>query len=166
MIESSSSHRHLLPLGLSDGANSNAIIIAFIATVAAGRWVFLDPAVGRGGLHDAPRDHTFLGMTQSLCPECLAPVPAKIITKGKRVYFRSCCRPTESTQTSSSDVSLYDQMQYSLPESAAQAAPSPTKVPIRLRALPSTSIPAGLVEMTSSCNLQCPMCMPSGPGGT
>jgi len=28
------------------------------------------------------RDHTFLEMTQSLCPECLALVPAKIITDG------------------------------------------------------------------------------------
>ena len=27
------------------------------------------------------RDHTFLGMTQSLCPECLALVPAKIIAR-------------------------------------------------------------------------------------
>jgi len=26
------------------------------------------------------RDHTFLGTTQSLCPECLALVPAKIVT--------------------------------------------------------------------------------------
>ena len=25
------------------------------------------------------RDHTFLGMTQSLCPECLRLAPAKII---------------------------------------------------------------------------------------
>ena len=37
------------------------------------------------------RDHTFLGMTQSLCPVCLALVPAKIITKGSRVYFRKRC---------------------------------------------------------------------------
>src|SRR5258707_733586 len=37
------------------------------------------------------RNHTFLGMTQSLCPECLALVPAKIITKGSRVYFRKRC---------------------------------------------------------------------------
>ena len=37
------------------------------------------------------REHTFLGTTQSLCPDCLALVPAKIITKGERVYFRKRC---------------------------------------------------------------------------
>ena len=37
------------------------------------------------------RDYTFLGTTQSLCPECLAVVPAKIIARGKRVYFRKTC---------------------------------------------------------------------------
>ena len=62
------------------------------------------------------RDHTFLGMTQSLCPECLALVPAKIITKGSRVYFRKRC-PTHGVREDfiCSDVSQYDQMQYSLP---------------------------------------------------
>ena len=37
------------------------------------------------------RDYTFLGTTQSLCPECLAVVPAKIIERGGRVYFRKTC---------------------------------------------------------------------------
>jgi 7,8-dihydro-6-hydroxymethylpterin dimethyltransferase len=58
------------------------------------------------------RDHTFLGMTQSLCPECLALVPAKIITKAGRVYFRKRC-PTHGVREDfiCSDVSQYDQMQ-------------------------------------------------------
>ena len=53
------------------------------------------------------RDHTFLGMTQSLCPECLALVPAKIITKGRRVYFRKRC-PTHGVREDfvCSDVAL------------------------------------------------------------
>src|SRR5262245_47791048 len=37
------------------------------------------------------RDYTFLGTTQSLCPECLAVVPAKIVARGGRVYFRKTC---------------------------------------------------------------------------
>ncbi len=118
------------------------------------------------------RDHTFLGMTQSLCPECLALVPAKIITKGKRVYFRKRC-PTHGVREDfiCSDVSLYDQMQYSLPG----------KVPPQFGVEPDKGCPfdcglcteheqhtcVGLVEMTSSCNLKCPMCYASsGPGGT
>ena len=38
------------------------------------------------------RDYTFLGTTQSLCPECLAVVPAKIIARRGRVYFRKTCQ--------------------------------------------------------------------------
>lgn len=118
------------------------------------------------------RDHTFLGMTQSLCPECLALIPAKIITKGRRVYFRKRC-PTHGVREDfiCSDVALYDQMQYSLPG----------KVPPRFGVEPDKGCPydcglcteheqhtcVGLVEMTSSCNLKCPMCFSSsGPGGT
>ncbi len=117
------------------------------------------------------RDHTFLGMTQSLCPECLALVPAKIITKGKRVYFRKRC-PTHGVREDfvCSDVALYDQMQYSLPG----------KVPALYGVEPDKGCPydcglcteheqhtcVGLVEMTASCNLRCPMCFSSsGPGG-
>ena len=43
------------------------------------------------------RDHTFLGMTQSLCPECLALVPAKIVVRDGRVYFRKRC-PTHGVR--------------------------------------------------------------------
>jgi hypothetical protein len=118
------------------------------------------------------RDHTFLGMTQSLCPECLALVPAKIITKGKRVYFRKRCE-THGVREDfiCSDVALYDQMQYSLPG----------KVPAQFGAEVDKGCPydcglcteheqhtcVGLIELTSSCNLKCPMCYASsGPGGT
>ena len=118
------------------------------------------------------RDHTFLGMTQSLCPECLTLVPAKIITKGKRVYFRKRC-PTHGVREDfiCSDVSLYDQMEYSLPG----------KVPPEFGIEPDKGCPydcglcteheqhtcIGLVEMTTSCNLRCPMCYASsGPNGT
>ncbi len=118
------------------------------------------------------RDHTFLGMTQSLCPECLALVPAKIITKGRRVYFRKRC-PTHGVREDfvCSDVRLYDRMEFSLPG----------KVPARFGTEPDKGCPydcglcteheqhtcIGLVEITSSCNLRCPMCYASsGPGGT
>ncbi len=118
------------------------------------------------------RDHTFLGTTQSLCPECLALVPAKIIVKGQRVYFRKRC-PTHGVREDfiCSDVSLYDQMQYSLPG----------KVPPEYGVEPDKGCPydcglcteheqhtcIGLVEVTSSCNLRCPMCYASsGPGGS
>ncbi len=117
------------------------------------------------------RDHTLLGMTQSLCPECLALVPAKIITKGKRVYFRKRC-PEHGVREDfvCSDVAYYDQMQYSLPG----------KIPLEFGTEPNRGCPydcglcteheqhtcVGLLEVTSACNLRCPMCFASsGPGG-
>jgi uncharacterized radical SAM superfamily Fe-S cluster-containing enzyme len=118
------------------------------------------------------RDHTFLGMTQSLCPECLALVPAKIITKGQRVYFRKRC-PSHGVREDfvCADVRQYDRMEFSLPG----------KVPADYGVEPDKGCPfdcglcteheqhtcVGLVEVTSSCNLKCPMCYASsGPGGT
>ena len=62
------------------------------------------------------RDHTFLGMTQSLCPDCLALVPAKIITRNGRVYFRKNCKlHGQREDFVCSDVRWYDRLEYSLP---------------------------------------------------
>ena len=118
------------------------------------------------------RDYTFLGTTQSLCPECLDVVAAKIVVRDKRVYFRKTC-PTHGEREDfvCSDVSFYDQMQYAVP----------AKVPNEFGVEPSRGCPLdcglcteheqhtciGLVEITSSCNLTCPMCFASSaPGGT
>ena len=75
------------------------------------------------------RDYTFLGTTQSLCPECLAVVPAKIIVKRPsaalgaegdggqgRVYFRKTC-PEHGSRDDfvCSDAAWYDQMEFALP---------------------------------------------------
>jgi 7,8-dihydro-6-hydroxymethylpterin dimethyltransferase len=118
------------------------------------------------------RDHTFLGMTQSLCPECLTVVPAKIVVKdGGRVYFRKRC-PTHGVREDfvCSDVRQYDRMEFSLPG----------KVPAEFGVEPDKGCPldcglcteheqhtcVGLVEITANCNLTCPMCYASSaPGG-
>lgn len=118
------------------------------------------------------RERTFLGTTQSLCPTCLAVVPAKILARGQRVYFEKRC-PTHGVREDfvCSDVRQYDRMEYSLPG----------KVPPVMGVEPDKGCPldcglctdheqhtcVGLVEVTSSCNLECPMCYASsGPGGT
>lgn len=118
------------------------------------------------------RDYTFLGTTQSLCPECLALVPAKIIERDGRVYFRKRC-PTHGEREDfvCSDASWFDRTEYSLPG----------KVPVSFGVEPDRGCPydcgicteheqhtcIGLLEITSSCNLECPMCFAaSGPGGT
>ena len=118
------------------------------------------------------RDHTFLGTTQSLCPECLALVPAKIIAKGERVYFRKRCPSTACARTSSAPTSRwYDRMEFSLPGKvpAASSASSPTRAaPTTAACAPSTSsTPASAWSRSRRrCNLHCPMCYAaSGPGG-
>lgn len=118
------------------------------------------------------RDYNFLGATQSLCPDCLDLVPAKVITRGERVYFRKQC-PTHGLREDfvCSDVKWFDQTDYSLPG----------KVPVKYGVDVGRGCPydcglcseheqhtcIGLLEITSSCNLECPMCFAvSGPGGT
>jgi uncharacterized radical SAM superfamily Fe-S cluster-containing enzyme len=117
------------------------------------------------------RDYTYLGATQSLCPQCLAVVPAKIISRGKRVYFRKRCpQHGEREDFICSDVAWYDRMEYSLP----------AKIPVEFGIEPDKGCPldcglcteheqhtcVAVVEITSSCNLTCPMCYASSaPGG-
>jgi 7,8-dihydro-6-hydroxymethylpterin dimethyltransferase len=116
------------------------------------------------------RTHTFLGITQSLCPECLRLVPAKIISKGQRVYFRKRC-PDHGVREDfvCSDVALYDQMELSVPGKTPKFGVEPDKgcpYDCGLCTEHEQHTCVGLVEITSNCNLKCPMCFASsGPGG-
>ncbi len=117
------------------------------------------------------RDHVFLGTTQSLCPECLALVPAKIVVRSGRVYFRKRC-PTHGVREDfvCSDAALYDRLEYAVP----------ARLPAAFGVEPRRGCPfdcglcteheqhtcVGLVEITSNCNLTCPLCYAaSAPGG-
>lgn len=116
-------------------------------------------------------NYTFLGTTQSLCPQCLQLLPAKIIARGKRVYFRKRCSSCgEREDFVCSDVDWFDRLEFMLP----------SQVPEQHGCTPSKGCPydcglctdheqhtcIGLVELTSSCNLNCPMCFASsGPQG-
>ena len=119
----------------------------------------------------ALRDHVFLGTTQSLCPECLALVPAKIVARGGRVYFRKRC-PRHGVREDfvCSDVAMYDRLEYSVP----------ARLPAAFGVEPRLGCPfdcglcteheqhtcVGVVEITDNCNLTCPLCYAaSGPGG-
>ncbi|OYW18067.1 MAG: molybdenum cofactor biosynthesis protein MoaA, partial [Planctomycetales bacterium 12-60-4] len=117
------------------------------------------------------RNHTFLGVTQSLCPDCMTVVPAKILVRDNRVYFRKTC-PTHGVREDfvCSDAAEYDRLEFSVPG----------KVPRQVGVDPDKGCPLdcglcteheqhtciGLVELTESCNLKCPLCYSSsGPGG-
>lgn len=117
------------------------------------------------------RDYTFLGATQSLCPECLRLVPAKIIDRRGRVYFRKRCPDHgEREDFVCSDSRWFDKPGYH----------TPARQPHVMAVEPDRGCPydcglcteheqhtcLGLLEITSTCNLECPICFASsGPGG-
>jgi hypothetical protein len=117
------------------------------------------------------RDHTFLGLTQSLCPECRAVVPAKIIERDNRIYFRKRCpEHGERDDFICSDASYFDRLEFSVPGRipAVIGAEVDKGCPLDCGLCPDHEQHTclGLVEVTSSCNLRCPMCYAgSGPGG-
>jgi 7,8-dihydro-6-hydroxymethylpterin dimethyltransferase len=117
------------------------------------------------------RDYTFLGTTRSLCPQCRRLVDAKIITRQGRVYFRKRCPEHGLIEDFvCSDVAWYDRHEYSQPARLPRTfgARSDKGCPFDCGLCPEheqhTCI--ALIEVTSGCNLQCPMCFAeSGPGG-
>lgn len=117
------------------------------------------------------RDYTFIGTTQSLCPECRRVVHAKIIVRDQRVYFRKSC-PEHGTFDDfiCSDVSYYDRHELSQPARLPEefGTESAKGCPYDCGICPEHEqhTCVALIEITSSCNLKCPMCFAeSGPGG-
>jgi uncharacterized radical SAM superfamily Fe-S cluster-containing enzyme len=117
------------------------------------------------------RDYTFLGTTRSLCPRCRRLVDAKIIVRQGRVYFRKRCPEHGVVEDFvCSDVAWFDRHEYSQPARVPQAFGTAAQrgCPFDCGLCPEheqhTCI--ALVEITSNCNLQCPLCFAeSGPGG-
>jgi hypothetical protein len=117
------------------------------------------------------RDYTFLGTTRSLCPGCRRLVDAKIIVRNNRVYLRKHCPEHGYLEDFvCSDVAYYDRHEFD----------QPARLPRAFGTRPDRGCPydcglcteheqhtcIALVEITSNCNLRCPMCFAeSGPGG-
>lgn len=118
------------------------------------------------------RDYTYLGTTRSLCPRCRRLVDAKIIVRDRRVYFRKRCPEHGLIEDFvCSDVAYYDRHEHSQPARTPRAYGTQAErgCPYDCGLCPEheqhTCI--ALIEVTSGCNLQCPMCFAeSGPGGT
>ncbi|HLN28958.1 MAG TPA: radical SAM protein [Gemmataceae bacterium] len=119
----------------------------------------------------ALRDYTFRGTTRSLCPHCRRLVDAKIIVRRDRVYFRKHCPEHGVIEDFvCADVAYYDRHDFD----------QPARLPRVFGVEPERGCPydcglcteheqhtcIALIEITSSCNLKCPMCFAeSGPGG-
>ncbi|MFO1065095.1 MAG: radical SAM protein [Pirellulales bacterium] len=114
------------------------------------------------------RDYTFLGLTQSLCPECRKVVDAKIVARGKR-FQKQCPDHGLREDFICSDLDRYDLTSTSLP----------AKLPVQTYVEAKRGCPLdcglcdqheqhtciGVIEITDSCNLTCPMCYAaSAPG--
>ena len=98
-------------------------------------------------------------------------VPAKIIERGRRVYFRKRCAIHGVREDFvCSDAKWFDRREFA----------TPAKEPRRMAVEPARGCPfdcglcteheqhtcLGVLEITSSCNLECPMCYAtSAPGG-
>ncbi len=115
--------------------------------------------------------YTQIGLTDSLCPECMQVVRAKIIVRRGRVYFRKRC-PEHGVREDfvCSDASWWDRQE----GNTAAVLPKRFATEVR-RGCPydcgicpdhEQHTCVGLVELTSKCNLSCPMCFASsGPHG-
>ena len=118
------------------------------------------------------RDYTYRGTTRSLCPDCRRVVDAKIIVRDGRVWFRKRCpEHGEFEDFVSSDVAYFDRHELD----------QPARLPNEFGVEPDRGCPydcglceeheqhtcIALIEVTTGCNLKCPLCFAeSGPGGT
>jgi uncharacterized radical SAM superfamily Fe-S cluster-containing enzyme len=123
------------------------------------------------GLVDGARPHQENNAQYLHSAPPLKLVPAKIINRNGRVYFRKRCeRHGQREDFVCSDAAWFNRNQFL----------TPGKLPERMGVEPRLGCPfdcglcteheqhtcLGIVEITSACNLECPMCYAvSGPGG-
>lgn len=117
------------------------------------------------------RNHTFQGVTRSLCPECRKVVDAQVLIRGGKVYLRKHC-PEHGFHEAlvSSDADWY-----------LKSAPynKPGQVPLSFATEVDQGCPhdcglcpehqqhtcLGLIEITTRCNLTCPTCFADAGDG-
>ncbi len=109
------------------------------------------------------RDYIFHEYTNSLCPECLRSVPAKIIIKNKKVFLLKYC-PDHGEQLEL----LEENLEYFLKKKQYDKPGTPMKVHTKVQkgcpydcgTCPQHDQHAciGLIEITGKCDLSCPLC--------
>ncbi len=117
------------------------------------------------------RPYLFYGQTQSLCEECMAVVPAKILFQDGNVYFRKLCKVHGMSKTLiSTDIEYYKRC-----KDYIKPGDMPTKFHTEIRrGCPydcglcpdhEQHTCLGIIEIIDECNMKCPVCFAmSGPG--
>ncbi|MBM4063288.1 MAG: radical SAM protein, partial [Planctomycetes bacterium] len=111
-----------------------------------------------------------LGITHSVCPQCRAVVPAKVVGDGEQVRFRKFCR-----EHGESEALVYrGEREYlaaqrflraaSLPDRFAGSSDAPCPDGCGFCARHEQHLCMPIVEITQRCDLVCPVCI-NGSGG-
>lgn len=121
------------------------------------------------GAHERP--YTLHAVTMSLCSQCLAPVPAKVIFQHGAVYLlKNCLQHGVQQELLEEDRDWYLQ-RYTYDRPGTDAAPQTETrrgCPYDCGLCPDheqhTCI--GLLEVTNACDLHCPVCFANAGTGT
>lgn len=109
------------------------------------------------------RDYIFYESTNSLCPECLNIVPAKVIIKDKKIYLLKYCPTHGEGLELLEDIADYHlkKKQFDKPGTSMKIHTKVEKgCPFDCGTCPQHDQHAciGFIEVTNKCNLQCPLC--------
>lgn len=118
------------------------------------------------------RDYIYRGTTRSLCPQCRRVVDAKIVVRDGAVWFRKRCPEHGAFEDFvCSDVAYFDRHELDqparLPNAFGVDADRGCPYDCGLCEEHEQHTCIALIEVTTGCNLTCPLCFAgSGPGGT
>lgn len=116
-------------------------------------------------------DHVFYELTRSICPNCRRVIDAKVVLRGGKVYMRKRCP----------DCGPFEALVYGDAEAYVQLARynKPGTIPLTFGAEVTEGCPhdcglcpehqqhtcVGIIEVNSTCDMQCPLCFASAAPG-
>jgi len=111
----------------------------------------------------AQRDYKFISSTLGICPSCMKTIPAKIINKNNSIYLLKYCKQHgQQIELLEEDADFYNKRHlYNKPSTPSKTQTKINKgCPFDCGLCPDheqhTCI--GLIEITSACDLKCPIC--------
>lgn len=108
--------------------------------------------------------YLFHGQTTSLCPDCLAPVPTKIILEGDNVYYLKRCRQHGVSKALISTDAAYYKAAFDWIKPSDRPKLAQTRIhdgcPYDCGLCPDHEQHSclALIEVNEHCNLTCPVC--------